>query len=440
MDAAPAVAATRDVLSYLSNYRDRLFVLRIADDLIGTPLFPMLIKDIVRLQRMGIHTVLVPAARHAIDAALAEPAQHGVRNPAVGTRRVTPEADLRAVMVGATTVLNELLSLLTESGARAVVGNWVRARTLGVVDGIDYQRTGLVERIDTALLRSVLDTDAIPIVTNIGWNAVGKAYNISSIELAVEVAIALRAAKLFFVGTVAGVAKVPCADVELSTRPDGIYSSVDYRDARRLLDRCGDQFQPAVRELTERAVAACSGGVDRVHIIDGRADGILIEEIFSADGVGTMLYADQYIDIGAATAAEVPEIVRLIQPQVERGLLVPRTAAQVADRLADYVVYRVDDSVQGCAALSVHDSSVAEIESLVVADIHRGDGSGARLVQYLLERARARGAGRVVALTTQSADFFMELGFAEAAPDALPAGRERAYDARRASRVLEVSL
>ena len=444
MTAAASVAATRDVLSYLGHYRGRLFVLRIEDDLLGAPLFPMLIKDIVLLQRMGIHIVLVPGARRAIDAALGRAAGPRRRPPPVpagiGERRITAEADMAAVMRGAAGVVNELLALLTESGARAVVGNWVRARTAGVVDGVDYQRTGRVERVDAGLLRALLETGAIPIISNIGWNAVGKAYNISSLELVVAVARELRAAKVFLVGAAAGVAAAPCAGVELATRPDGYYSSVDYRAAERLLERCGAQLEADAGALVAAAVSACAGGVDRVHVVDGRRDGILIDEIFSADGVGTMFYADQYIDIAAARAADVPEIMRLLQPQIDAGLLRARSAADVAERLDDYFVYRVDDTVQGCAALRRLDDHSAEIESLVVSEGYRGSGTGVRLVTCLMQEARARGAQRVVALTTQSADFFMQQGFAEVSPDTLPANRRGGYDRSRNSRVLAASL
>ncbi len=429
------------MLSYLSHYRGHLFVLRIADELLGAPLFPMLIKDIVLLQRMGIHAVIVPGARHAIDAAL--DATTRARAAAaltigVGERRVTTEADMETVMSASARVVNEILALLTESGARAVVGNWVRARTVGVVAGVDYQRTGRVDRVDAQLLGALLETDAIPIISNIGWNAVGKAYNISSLELAVAVAVALQAAKLFLIGTAAGIAAVPGAGEELATRSDGCYSSVDYRAAQRLLERSRERIGADEAALIGAAVSACAAGVDRVHVVDGRRDGILIDEIFSADGAGTMFYGNQYIHVVAAEAAHVPEIMRLLQPQVDAGLLVPRAAAAVAERLADYYVYQVDETVQGCAALRLLDGDTAEIESLVVNESYRGSGTGARLVAFLLGEARRRGARRVVALTTQSADFFMEQGFVEATPDTLPG--DRAYDRARNSRVLLTDL
>ena len=441
---APSVAETRDVLSYLSHYRGRLFVLRIADDLLEAPLFPMLIKDIVLLQRMGIRTVLVPGARRAIDAALGD-ATHRASFAApaalpagIGERRVTSEADMDTVVSASTRVANEILALLTESGARAVAGNWVRARTVGVVDGVDYQRTGRVERVDAKLLTALLETDAIPIISNVGWNAVGKSYNISSLELAVAVAQALQAAKLFLVGTAAGVEAVAGIGEDLATRADGFYSSIDYRAAERLLERYRDRFDTDQAALVDAAIGACAAGVDRVHVVDGRRDGILIDEIFSADGAGTMFYGDQYIHVVAAGATHVPEIMRLLQPQVDSGLLVARSAGEVAERLGDYYVYQVDETVQGCAALRMLDGDSAEIESLVVSESYRGGGTGARLVSFLLGEARRRGARRVVALTTQSADFFMEQGFAETTPDILPGGRS--YDRSRNSRVLLADL
>ena len=132
--------------------------------------------------------------------------------------------------------------------------------------------------------------------------------------------------------------------------------------------------------------------------------------------------------------------MRLIQPQIDAGLLVPRSATDVAERLADYYVYRVDDTVQGCAALRLLDDRSAEIESLVVSESYRGGGTGARMVSFLLQQAQALGAHRVVALTTQSADFFMEQGFTEASPDTLPVGRPGGYDRTRNSRVLVLQL
>ena len=359
----------------------------------------------------------------------------------IGERRVTTEADMETVVSASTRVANEILALLTESGARAVAGNWVRARTVGVVDGVDYQRTGRVERVDAELLTALLDTGAIPIISNIGWNAVGKSYNISSLELAVAVAQALHAAKLFLVGTAAGVAAVP-----------GTGGGTRHPRRRLLLQRrLPRRRAPAgalPRPLRRRPGGARGGGGQRLRRRRGpgsrggraaRRRPDRRRNLLGIDGAGTMFYGDQYIHVVAAEAAHVAEIMRLLQPQVDAGLLLARTAGEVAERLGDYYVYQVDDTVQGCAALlRLLDGVTAEIESLVVSKSYRGGGTGARLVSFLLGEARRRGARRVVALTTQSADFFMEQGFAETTPEVLPGGRT--YDRSRNSRVLLTDL
>ena len=443
MDAASRVAAARDVLSYLGQYRGRLFVLRIDDALRSAPLLSVLIGDVVQLQRMGIGIVLVAGARATIDRLLTEsdpeprPVAHLLHS---GDRRVTPNEALPQVISATTDVVNDLVALLTESGARTVMGNWVRARSLGVIDGVDYQRSGRVDRVDQEALRAVLDADQIPVVSSVGWNRVGKAYNISSTELAVEISVAMGAAKLFFVSDRPGIAAIEPDALGLSTRPArdavAIYSSVHIREAQQLLDQEADRLDPEERSLLQQAVTACGRGVHRVHIVDGGRDGVLIDEIFSADGTGTMLYADRYALIEGAVALDVPDIMRLLQPQMAAGLLVARSAAEIAETLEDYVVYRVDDTVQGCGALRMLDPDTAEIESLVIAESHRAEGSGRQLVDTLMAHAEQRGANRVVALTTQAADFFMALGFEDASPDSLPPDRARAYDRERNSRVL----
>lgn len=390
---------------------------------------------------MGIKIVIVPGARHSIDVALdtvekQRAAKLGEKPIDMGALRITTQEDMPAVIRSSTNVVNKLLSLFTESGTRAVIGNWIRARTVGVLNGIDYQRTGSVERVDTSLLNALLDTGAIPIISNIGWNATGKAYNISSLELLVTVARDLQAAKAFLIGTSAGIASVPNTNLQLGMREDGFYSSIDYREAENLLARYRERLTPNTISLVRAAIDACSGGVDRVHVVDGRRDGILIDEIFSAEGVGTMFYADQYIDIMKARADDVAAIMRLLQPDVEAGKLLPRQSEDINNRLDDYYIYQVDNTIQGCAALRLLEDASAEIESLVVSESYRGSGAGARLVNYLLQQAQDRGVKQAIVLTTQSSDFFMELGFKETSPNSLPTRRRRDYDVDRNPRVL----
>lgn len=430
------VNAIREVLGYLGRYRGEVFVITIDDSLLEEPLFPLLIRDVVLLHRMGIRVVIVPGARHAIDAALAAAGRTSTFHAGV---RITTEDDLGHAMTAAARVSNHVLSLISENGAQAVSGNWVRARTLGVLGGVDYQRTGRVERVNVALVEKLLGEGVIPLVGNIGWNAVGKAYNLSSIELAVAIGTALKAAGLFLLGTIPGipVAGTPLPGVRV--RETGIYSNMDLTRVAELLEREG-ALDHEHRVLVENAVAACRGGVKRVHILDGRQNGILLEEIFSVSGNGTMLYTNQFADICPATVEDVPEILRLIQPYVRQQLLVRRTSEMIAENIAHWVVYKVDDAIRGCAALTPYDAESAELEALVVDEDHRHGGTGGRIVDFLLDRAHGLGLRRVFALTTQTSDFFLEHGFREVPVEALPEAKRRRYNKARNSRVLAIEL
>lgn len=442
------VNTTRDVLKYIGQYQGHLFVIRIDDQLLKTPLFSMFIKDVVLLHRLGIQIVLVPSARLSIDSFI-NAKQNPNNNSSFVTistpygltnRRITSECSLDSIIQGTTSVVNKLLSLLTENGAQGVVGNWVRARTLGVINGTDFQRTGSVERIDSNLISSLLKTDTIPIVSNLGWNSIGQLYNISSIELAVAVAISLKATKLLFVETKSGIQKTPTINAKIPTRETGIYSSIDLRHAKQLLNNSKETLTSDEHALISSAINACSAGVERVHIINGNRDGILIDEVFSADGVGTMFYTDQYIEINKSTSPDIAEIMRLIQPQIDLNLLIPQTSLQVAENLEKFYVYKIDETVQGCAALNQLNKDYAEIESLVVSESHRGHGHGARLVNHLKKESLKLRVKRLLVMTTQSVDFFLELGFSQMSLDEIPPERPRDYDQTRNSRILMLEI
>jgi len=290
-----------------------------------------------------------------------------------------------------------------------------------------------------ALIEKLLGEGVIPLVGNIGWNAVGKAYNLSSTELAVAVGTAMKAAGLFLIGTTAGIPAGSRPLPGIRVRESGIYSNMDLRRVGELLAR-EDPLDRDTRMLVESAVTACRGGVKRVHILDGRQNGILLEEIFSLTGNGTMLYTNLYTDLCPATVEDVPEIIRLIQPYVRQQMLVRRTPETIADNIAHWVVYKVDDAIRGCAALTPYDGESAELEALVVDEDHRGGGTGGRIVNFLLDRASELGLRRVFALTTQTSDFFLEHGFSEVPVESLPEPKRKRYNKARNSRVLAIEL
>ena len=432
------VGAIRDALTYLARFRGSLFVIKVDDRVLESPMAAVLVHDIVLMQRMGIYTVVVAGARAAIDRALARASLPSRYHRGL---RVTTEPMMEHVIHAVSALSTRLMSLFSECGAHAASGNWVRARSLGVVDGVDYDRSGRVERVDVALIRALIDREVVPIVTTIGWNAVGTAYNLGSDDLAVAVATGLRAAKLFVAAAAPGIVapgRPHRPQGGQALRDSGAFSTMTVDAAAALAGSEDSGLGSDARALLRVAIDACRGGVERVHVIDGTRDGVLLEEIFSVGGSGTMVYTNRFADFGAATPEDVPAIMSLLQPLVTRGLLVPHSSEQIGAAIEDWVVYRVDDTIQGCSGLDHLGGGDAEIVGLAVNPSHRAANVGRRLVELLLRRASDGGARRVFVLTTQAVDFFRELGFRDADLAALPAARRSLYDRQRGSRILMI--
>ena len=428
----------REVFGYLKEYKNQTFVLKIDDILVGKPLFSLLIKDIVLLHKIGIRVVLVPGAKHSIDKVLKT---FKVASPMQGDVRITSEEAMPLVKLGSSNVTNQLISIISENDAHGVVGNWVRARGMGVLGGVDYRHTGRVEKVDTQLVNNLLDDQFIPICPNIGWNEVGKDYNLSSSELAVAVAKALKASKLFFIGADLGIPVIPeCEFADAQEKATGYFSNLDLEEGHILLRDYSASLKSEHRELVSLAMDACTD-VSRVHVIDGSQDGILLQEIFSSTGHGTMFYANHYDKIRPAKPGDIPEILRIMQPYVDAGILLQRNTEDVVQDLGDFYVYKIDDTLHGCAALRGYPGGqIAELHALVVDTNYGGQGTGRKIVSFLLDKARKAGVKSVFLLTTQTSDFFMRNGFKEATLASLPPEKQASYNSDRNSRILSINL
>ncbi len=432
----------RQAFSYVDRYRNRLFVITIDDSLLNHQYFPLLVRDIALLHRMGIRIALVPGARNHISRLLR---RFRIRWTTHSDIRITRPDAMRFVKLAASDVANRLTALLSEHGVDTTIGNWTRARAIGVCDGIDYQGAGTVDSVQSAVVGRMLEDGVVPIFTTIGWGPRGTAYNVSAHQLAVTVSRELQAAKLFFI---TGATPLPLArSLSLSTpaaagvRRDGTVSNLSLELAREAVERTPrSAWQGNSRVLVGHAVQACGSGVPRAHIVDGRILGSLLEEIFSNHGSGLMVYANEHSNVRPMTRADIPEVERLMQPAVESGRLLERSQRHLEQHLADYALYEIDGTLHGCAALHVYPGRQAEIAALVVDEEFASAGTGRQLVSYLLTRARASGIRRVFALTTQAFDWFLKLGFRAATPADLPPARRATYDRRRRSRVLACDL
>ena len=427
------VPALREALGYISRYRGETFVIKLESGLLEDSIFPSLARDVALLHRMGVRIVVVPGSRRQIDRVLKA---YEVETHMVDETRITTEESLPLVNLAAFDVCNRLMTAFAESGLNALIGNWVKARAVGVRDGVDFQHTGVVQGLRTDTLRELLDREFIPILPNIGWSNSGKPYNISSTQLAMEVAAQLGAAKLFFL---CDEKPVSAEGLELPTdlelRENGLISRISLSQVQELLEKNPDTLRQPQRDYFRRSLDACRRGVRRAHIVDGNLEGALLREVFSRDGLGTMVYVSEHENIRRARSEDVPDMLHVMEPYVAKGILVPRTSAFVQERIEDYVVYDVDGFVQGVAALHPWSENSAEIAAVAVAEGTRRAGVGRRLVQFLMGRARQNAVANLFLLTTQTSDWFAELGFVRGTVSDLPTEKREGYNEKRGSQV-----
>ena len=421
----------REVFSYNRRFKDSLFVIKIDSSIIDHAYFSILVRDLSLLHQNGIRFVLIPGAHDRIDEILG---QYKIPyNEEKGVRISSDEA-ITFIKMAAFDVSNKVMTELSRYEIPSVIGNWVKARALGVVDGIDYQKTGRVDRIHTDAIKTLLKEGHIPIFPCIGWNANGDPYNISSDELSRVIAGELKASKLFFIGADNVLTIDNCKtpeEAELSD--DGRISKLSLTQAEDLL-----RFNPdnPMMSRIRAAIEACEQGVNRVHILDGRTDGVVLKEIFSNLGIGTMIYNNIYERIRAMKSEDISSVLSLMKPFIDKGILVSRSRADLVKKREDFIVYSMDGIIHGCAALHPYAENIAEIAALAVDRRFVHLQIGSKIVSYLLEEAASRGYDRVFVLTTQTSDWFLNMGFEPAGVDDLPEKKKAYYNRDRNSRIL----
>lgn len=428
----------REVFVYAQRFRDLSFVVKLDSALFSGDALNALMADIEVLRRAGIKVLIVPGARRRIDEVLS---RYGVDSDHVAGLRVSHGAAMPLIQMAAFDVANQVMTLLSARNMYGVVGNWVRARGVGVDDGVDYGHTGVVDRVHREAVERLLEADFVPVFPCIGWSATGSPYNISSDELAVACARSIGAEKLFFVTN-------GYSDIESSlTVPDDVVREEDGRIGRLTVEQAqrvrdmsqAESQQIAVRRL-ELAISACRSGVRRVHIVDGRSDGVLLSEIFSNLGAGTMVHSNEYESVRPMHSDDIAAVIRLLRPFVEKGQIRSRSEKEIRSRLEDFAVSEVDGTVRACCALHGIGQRQGEIAALAVDKRFASLGIGEKLVQYQLVKAKSRGLRSVFALTTRASDWFEQLGFVRAAVADLPEERRSSYDTERKPRVLVHTL
>lgn len=431
----------RQATPYVHAHRGRTFVILFGGEAVANKGFRNLVHDLALLHGLGIRLVLVHGARPQIQASLA---RQGAGFRYVKGLRVTDAAALACVKEAAGSLRVEIEALFSQglanspmAGVRIPVasGNFVTAKPLGVIDGVDYLHTGVVRRIDREALRQRLDSGAIALMPPIGYSPTGEVFNLSASDVARSTAIALKADKLIFLlEDTAG----------LSDDRGQLVSNVLSRDVAGLLEggaleNDGPESGALPADLAQalRAGAdACIQGVKRVHLVSRRLDGALLRELFTRDGVGTLITDAPFEELRPARIDDVAGILELLQPLEEAGVLVRRSRERLETEIDRFYLMERDGMAIATAALYAYPAEgMVELACFAVHPEYRSRGRGALLLERMEAMARQRGLTRLFVLTTQTAHWFRERGFEPAPLADLPMAKQALYNYQRKSKV-----
>ncbi len=415
----------RGILQYIPRFRERTFVISVDGAIVTDENFANILMDVAVLRSLSIRVVLVHGAAAQIRL-LAE--QQGITPSDLDGAGVTDAATLQLALTAANRLTHEILEGLATQDLRAACPNAIVAHPMGILQGVDHLLTGKVERVDADLLQALLQDGIIPVVPPLGFDGEGRTYRVNSDGVAVAVAEALKAVKIIFVTPYDGL-----------IRQGRLFRQILAGDLERALAESRDEFAPQCLSKAIHAAAGCKAGVPRVHIINGRLDEALLTEVFSNEGVGTLVYANEYQQIRRALKKDIPSILKLIQPSVESEELVKRSRSSIEKNLADYHIFEIDRNPVGCVALHTYpELGKGEVACLYVKSSHENQGIGRKLLQFAESRARELGLSELLALSTQAFTYFQsKAGFAEGGAEDLPPARREKYEqAGRRSKVL----
>ena len=432
---AEFVSWFRSVAPYFHAFRGKTFVLAFGGEVFSERRFVELAHDINLLHSTGIRVILVHGSRPQIEAQLK---QRKARSRYAKGLRITDPVALECVKeaVGVLRVeIDALLSLglpnspMAGAAINTVSGNFITAQPMGVRDGIDFQYTGSVRKVDSQAISGCLDAGNIAIVSPVGYSPTGEVFNLAMEDVAVATASAVRAEKLVFLSD------APVEDKEGELLPE-----LTANEAAELLGR-SNRLTDDTRLYLAHAVEAVRGGVQRAHVISRKVPGALLVELFTHDGSGTMITADKVVRLRAAAIDDAGGILKLIEPLEEDGTLVRRGRELLEREITQFSVIEHDGVIVGCAALYPFTSARAgELACLAVRPDYRDAGYGERLVRQIEGQARARKLKKLFVLTTSATHWFIERGFAESSVEKLPREKKDLYNYQRRSKVLVKSL
>ena len=420
----------REVAPYVHAFRNKTFVVAFGGELVQADALNTLVQDLSLLNALGIRLVLIHGSRPQVNEQLR---LKGFDQQFDRGIQPTDDAALECAKEAAGEIRLDIEAAFSQglpntpmshAQIRVISGNFVTARPTGVIDGVDYRHTGQVRKIDTEAMRVAIESGSIIVLSPLGFSPTGEAFNLAMEDLATSVAVALRAEKLIFLTETPGVIG---ADGDVDTELARL-------DADALL--ASNQLDENTAFYLHYASKAVKRGVARAHMIPFGLDGVVLLEIFTHDGVGTMVVEDTLDDLRSATIDDVGAIMRLIEPLESDGTLTTRGTASIEREVENFSVLEHDGVIFGCATLyNYPEQKMAEMGCLIVHNDWQGAGEGELLLRHMESRARALGAKRLFVLTTRTAHWFVKRGFVRGTVTDLPDERQTAYNRSRNSHV-----
>ena len=433
------VEGFRHSVPYINTHRGKTFVIMLGGEAIEHENFSSIVNDIGLLHSLGIRLVVVYGARPQIDANLAahhhEPLYHK-------NIRVTDAKTLELVKQAAGTLQLDITARLSMSlnntplqGAHinVVSGNFIIAQPLGVDDGVDYCHSGRIRRIDEDAIHRQLDSGAIVLMGPVAVSVTGESFNLTSEEIATQLAIKLKAEKMIGFCSSQGVTNDD-GDIVSELFPNEAQARVEAQEEK------GDYNSGTVRFL-RGAVKACRSGVRRCHLISYQEDGALLQELFSRDGIGTQIVMESAEQIRRATINDIGGILELIRPLEQQGILVRRSREQLEMEIDKFTIIQRDNTTIACAALyPFPEEKIGEMACVAVRPDYRSSSRGEVLLERIAAQAKQSGLSKLFVLTTRSIHWFQERGFTPVDIDLLPESKKQLYNYQRKSKVLMADL
>ncbi len=408
----------RSVAPYIHKFRNQTFVVGIAGEAIAAGKLQSLAQDLAMIQSMGVKIVLVHGFRPQVNEQLRAKGHtpkysHGIR--------ITDEVALDCAQEAAGQLRYEIEAAfsqglpntpMADSTVRVISGNFITARPVGIVDGVDFQHSGLVRKVDIAGITKTLDMGAMVLLSPFGFSPTGEAFNLTMEEVATSVATALQADKLIFLTEVPGIRTDP---TQPASEENPIDTELPLAAAEKLLKELPTANLPTDTAFyLQHCVKACKGGVERSHIIPFAVDGAILLEVYVHDGIGTMVVDEKLEELREATEEDVGGILQLIEPFEKDGTLVKRSRTEIERDAGNYTIIEHDGVIFACAALYPYpEAKTAEMAAVTVSPEVQGQGDGERILKRIEQRAKAAGLDSIFVLTTRTMHWFIKRGFVQ---------------------------